>query len=57
MGEFRTPVDKEGSRHVLIRDVESGEFVVGVASYPIENVGSLREDGGGMRVGVPGGGS
>ena len=47
---------EEGSRHVDIRDEEIGELVVDVVSKPIENVGELSEDGGGMRVGVPGGG-
>ncbi len=53
---MHTLVDEEESRHVVIRDEESGELVVDVSSKPIENVGALIEDGGCMRVGVPGGG-
>jgi hypothetical protein len=49
-------VDDEGSRHVGIRDEENGELVIDVASNPIENVGALSEDGGGVGVGVPEGG-
>ncbi len=40
-----------------IRDKESGDLVVDVVNKSIENTGVLSEDGGGMRVGVPGGGA
>lgn len=45
------------SCHVSIGDTEIGELVVDVASKPIENVGALSEDSGGVRIGVPGGGA
>ena len=57
MGKLHAPVDEEGSCHVSIGDTEIGELVVDVVSKPIENVGALSEDSGGVRIGVPGGGA
>ena len=37
-------------------NAEIGELVVDMASEPIKDVGALGEDGGGVRVRVPGGG-
>ena len=37
-----------------ISDMEMGELVVDVVSNPIENVGALSEDSGGVGIGVPG---
>ena len=55
MSKLHAPVDEEGSCHVGISDTEMGELVVDVASRPIENVGALSEDSGGVGIGVPGG--
>jgi hypothetical protein len=57
MSELPVCVDKKGSRHVCVRDVEIGELVVDVVIEPIEDVGALIEDCGCMRVGVPVGGA
>ena len=38
-------------------NAEIGELVVDMASEPIKDVGALGEDGGGVRVRVPGGGA
>jgi hypothetical protein len=57
VGKLHAPVDEEGSRHVSIGNMEIGELVVDVARKPIENVGALSEDSGGVRIGVPGGGA
>jgi len=53
VGKLHALVDEEGSCHVSIGDPEIGELVGDVASKPIENVGALSEDSGGVRIGVP----
>ena len=57
MGELHARVKTEGSGHVREGDTEIGELVVDMTNKPIKYVGALGEDGGGVRVRVPGGGA
>jgi len=57
VGELHVRVKTEGSGHVREGDTEVGELVVDMTSEPIKYVSALGEDGGGVGVRVPGGGT